>query len=124
LGQALAVRFAERGTSCALLDLDASGMAKTARHVRAYGVPCCEIRADLTDREVVVEAIKRTVTELGRLDVLVNNAGTASVQAFLEITAPEWDKVFAVNVSGTLAMMQAAARHMKDHGGGRIVNIT
>jgi NAD(P)-dependent dehydrogenase (short-subunit alcohol dehydrogenase family) len=124
LGHVLALRLAERGTSIALLDLDATGMSETARQVLARGVRCCEIIANLTDPGAAGEAVQRTVTELGRLDVLVNNAGTASVQPLLKVTTQEWDKVFAVNVRGTLTMLQAAARHMKDHGGGRIVNIT
>jgi NAD(P)-dependent dehydrogenase (short-subunit alcohol dehydrogenase family) len=110
--------------SIALVDLDATGMSATARQVRSHGVRCCEITANLTDPGAAGEAVQRTLTELGQLDVLVNNAGTASVVPLLNVTVQEWDKVFAVNVTGTLTMLQAAARHMKDHGGGRIVNIT
>lgn len=124
LGRVLALRLAVRGTAISLLDVDASGMSETAREVRAHGVSCCEILTDLTEPQGASEAVKRTVAELGRLDALVNNAGTASVQPLLEITAQAWDKVFAVNVRGTLMMLQAAAHHMKGHGGGRIVNIT
>jgi NAD(P)-dependent dehydrogenase (short-subunit alcohol dehydrogenase family) len=124
LGQVLALKLAERGISVALLDLNQVGLAETAHQVRGCGVPCCEIVADLTSPREAGEAVRRTVTELGGLDVLVNNAGTASVQPLLEITLQEWDRVFAVNVGGTLAMLQAAAQFMRPHGGGRIINIT
>lgn len=124
LGRLLAVKLAQRGNHVSLLDRDKAGMAETARQVRSHGVSCCEILTDLTEPQGASEAVQRTVTALGGLDALINNAGTASVQPLLEITAQEWDKVFAVNVRGTLMMLQAAARHMKGHGGGRIVNIT
>jgi NAD(P)-dependent dehydrogenase (short-subunit alcohol dehydrogenase family) len=124
LGRALSLRLADRGALIALVDCDATGMTETARQVRARGVRCCEIMANITDAATAAQAVQRTVAELGRLDVLVNNAGTASVQPLLDVTALEWDKVFAVNVRGTLTMLQAAGRYMKDHGGGRIVNIT
>src|SRR5438874_1365667 len=102
LGQVLALKLAERGVSIALLDLDAKGVSGTARQVRSYGVRCCEITANLTDLGAAGEAVQRTLTELGQLDVLVNNAGTASVATLLNVTVQEWDKVFAVNVRGTL----------------------
>jgi NAD(P)-dependent dehydrogenase (short-subunit alcohol dehydrogenase family) len=124
LGQRLALMLAERSASIALLDLDATGIAETAHQVRTRGVQCCEVAVDLTDTEAADKAVRRTVSDLGRLDVLINNAAIASVQPFLEVTAHEWDKVFAVNVRGAITMLQAAARYMKIHGGGRIINIT
>jgi len=124
LGRAIASTFAEHGAAVALVDLDQAGTAETAQLVRSHGTRCCEIIADLTQRGAAADAVRRTVAELGRLDILVNNAGMASVQPFLDIAEDEWDKVFAVNVRGTLAMLLAAAPVMKEQGGGRIINIT
>lgn len=124
LGQAIAYTLADHGAAIALVDLDKQGTAETAAEIRARGLGCCEIIADLTRAGASDSAVRQTVAELGRLDIVVNNAGVASVQRFLEITEAEWDKVFAVNVRGTLAMMLAAAKYMKDNGGGRIINIT
>jgi len=124
LGQAIASTLAEQGAAIALLDLDQAGMVATAKLVRDRGRPCCELLVNLTQRGAAQEAVQRTVKVLGRLDILVNNAGTASVQPLLEATEEEWDKVFAVNVRGLFCMLQAAANYMKNHGGGRIINIT
>jgi NAD(P)-dependent dehydrogenase (short-subunit alcohol dehydrogenase family) len=124
LGRVLALSLAKRGVSTALLDIDASGLSETARQIRNVGVPCCTIAANLTDRDTPQEAVLRTVGEFGRLNVLINNAAMASVRSLLEVTAPEWDRVFSVNVTGSFVMLQSAARHMKASGGGRIVNIS
>jgi 3-oxoacyl-[acyl-carrier protein] reductase len=63
------------------------------------------------------------VARFGRLDVLVNNAGVQTWTPFLEVTEEEWDHVIRTNLKGTFLCTQAAARHMKDHGGGSVINI-
>jgi NAD(P)-dependent dehydrogenase (short-subunit alcohol dehydrogenase family) len=124
LGQAIVSALAGQGAAIAVLDLDQAGLDITAKLVRDGGSRCCPLLLDLAQRGSAREAVLRVVKELGRLDILVNNAGTASVQPLLEASEEEWDKVFAVNVRGLFSMLQAAATYMKDHGGGRIINIT
>jgi NAD(P)-dependent dehydrogenase (short-subunit alcohol dehydrogenase family) len=67
--------------------------------------------------------IDEVVRRLGRLDILVNNAGVQTWTPFLDVTEEEWDRVIRTNLKGCFLCTQAAARHMKDHGGGAIVNI-
>jgi NAD(P)-dependent dehydrogenase (short-subunit alcohol dehydrogenase family) len=123
LGQTLSLAFADQGAAIALLDNNL-GLASTAELIRARDGCCCELLIDLAKQGAAADAVRETVEKLGGLDILVNNAGTASVQPLLEVTEDEWDKVFAVNVRGLFFMLQAAANHMKHHGGGRIINIT
>ena len=66
---------------------------------------------------------ERAIDRFGRLDVLVNNAGVQTWKAFLDLTEEDWDRVIDTNLKGCFLCTQAAARHMKDHGGGSIVNI-
>jgi NAD(P)-dependent dehydrogenase (short-subunit alcohol dehydrogenase family) len=67
--------------------------------------------------------IAAVVDRFGRLDVLVNNAAVQTWGPFLDVAEADWDRVIATNLKGTFLCSQAAARHMKDHGGGSIVNI-
>jgi 3-oxoacyl-[acyl-carrier protein] reductase len=124
LGRAVALAFARQGFAIAAVDIDAEALCAVVRELQFLGVRTCSVRADLSTAARAREAVERVVAELGGLDVLVNNAGAASVEPLLEITEEEWDKVFAINVKGLLFTLQAAARHMSGNGGGRIINIT
>lgn len=78
----------------------------------------------VADPAVPERIVAETVEELGRLDALVNNAGLSTAKPFLELTADDFDLTFDVDVRGSFLAAQAAARRMKEHGGGSIVNIT
>src|SRR5256886_6916400 len=94
-----------------------------------YGVHAIErgggkaiaIQADAADAEAVRNAVERTVTTLGRLDVLVNNAATAIPKPFEEATLEEMDRVIDINVRGVFVAAQAALKHLRS--GGRIIMI-
>jgi glucose 1-dehydrogenase len=79
---------------------------------------------DLMDPEVPARLVSEALDQLGRIDVLVNNAGLATAKPALELTAEDFDLTFGVDVKAAFLLSQAAARHMKDSGGGAIVNIT
>jgi len=91
---------------------------------------CTVARLDLQAGESILacdvadeQAVDRVFSTLGRIDILVNNAGIAVRKNSLEISRSEWDKVLSVNVSGTFLCSRAAARKMKQTGGGAIVNL-
>jgi NAD(P)-dependent dehydrogenase (short-subunit alcohol dehydrogenase family) len=79
---------------------------------------------DLSDPAVPQQLIDSVVSALGRIDLLVNNAGLSTARPFFELTAGDFDLTFTVDVKAAFLLSQAAARHMKDTGGGSIVNIT
>ena len=124
LGRAIALAFAREGASVAVADLDERAAEEAASEIRKMSTPSCVICTDIGRPGIAQEVVRRTVDELGRLDILVNNAGTWSVQPLLEITEEDWIRVFDVNVKGLVFCLQAAARHMKQNGGGKIINIT
>jgi 3-oxoacyl-[acyl-carrier protein] reductase len=122
IGAAIAKRLAADGANVAITYAkDASAASTVVNAVERDGGKAVAIQADAADVEAVKGAIEKTVATFGRLDVLVNNAGTAIPKTFEETTREEMDRVIDINVRGTLAATQAALKHMKS--GGRIISI-
>src|ERR1700752_5144636 len=122
IGAAIARRLAEDGAEVAITytkGVDAA--ASVVKAIEHAGGKAIAIQADAADAEAVKSAVDKTVATFGRLDVLVNNAGTAIPKTFAETTLEEMDRVIDINVRGTLAATQAALKHMKP--GGRIIMI-
>jgi len=100
---------------------DSSAASAVVKAIELAGGKAVAIQADATDTEAVKGAVETTVATFGRLDVLVNNAGTAIPKTFEETTFDEMDRMIDINVRGTLAATQAALKHMQR--GGRIIMI-
>ncbi len=122
-GRAIAHAFAARGARVYACDVQADGLAETAK---AAGF--IETRlVDVTDRDAVRALVEEAAQATGRVDVLVNNAGGVLGQVgrpLEEISEGDWRAIFAVNVDGAFNFAQAASPHMKRAGRGRIVNIS
>jgi NAD(P)-dependent dehydrogenase (short-subunit alcohol dehydrogenase family) len=123
LGRATAARLAADGFDVALLDVDEAGLEATAEEVAKAGGRALALRADLREAEAIEDAVARTVTELGPLGVLVNNAAIYPSRPFLEVPLEEYEQVVAVNQRGYWIAAQAAARRMVAVAEGAIVNI-
>ena len=122
IGAAIAKRLAADGATVAITYVkDAGAASAVVKAIELDGGKAVAIRADSADVEAVKGAVEKTVATFGRLDVLVNNAGTAIPKTFEETTLEEMDRVIDINVRGTLAATQAALKHMKS--GGRIISI-
>jgi|SRR5277367_5671148 len=122
IGAAIAKRLAAEGANVALTySKGADAAASVVKSIEAAGGKAIAIQADATDAEAVKNAIEKTVETLGRLDILVNNSGTAIPKTFEETTLEEIDLLIDLNVRGTLATTHAALKHMND--GGRIIMI-
>ncbi len=122
IGAAIARRLAADGARVAITyskGVDAA--AALVKSIEGNGGKAIAIQADATDAAAVKAAIEKTVTALGRLDVLVNNAGTAIPKKFEETTLEELDQVINLNIRGVFVTTQAALKHMNN--GGRIVTI-
>lgn len=123
IGRALATALAEAGSDVALLVRDADAAADAVGELSALGVRAAAVAADVTDPEQVDAAVPAVLDRLGRVDVLVNNAGACVHRPALEVTAQEWRTVMDVNVNGVWNCAQAFGRHLVEQGGGAIVNV-
>ena len=120
LGRATALGLAKRGCRLALVDIDADAAAVVARecgHAHA-------IVQDLTAPGGAEAAVARSIAVLNGLSIVVNNAGYGAGEAFLEMREATWDRTLDLNLKSVALICAAAGRHMRDHCGGRIVNIT
>src|SRR6201982_1489069 len=122
IGAAIAKRLAAEGASVGITySKGADAAASVVKAIEGTGGKAIAIQADAADVKAVRGAIAKTVATFGRLDVLVNNAGTAIPKTFEETTLEEMDRVIDINVRGVFVATQAALKHMND--GGRIIMI-
>jgi 3-oxoacyl-[acyl-carrier protein] reductase len=122
IGAAIARRLAADGVHVAITyTKGADTAAQVVNDIERAGGKAIAIQADATDAKAVMEAVGKTVSAFGGLDMLVNNAGTAIPKPFEETTLEEFDRVIDLNLRGVFIATQAALRHMRD--GGRIITI-
>jgi 3-oxoacyl-[acyl-carrier protein] reductase len=122
IGAAIAKRLAADGASVAITYAkDASAASAVVKAIEGGGGKAVAIQADAADAEAVKGAVEKAVASLGRLDIVVNNAGTAIPKLFVETTIEEIDQMFNLNVRGVLVTTHAALKHLND--GGRIITI-
>ena len=122
IGRATAHALAGAGWNIAVLDLDEAGAKETADSVAAaYGVAALGAACDVTDDASVDTALATVTGALPPVGAVVNNAGITSPVPFLEVTAAEWERVFAVNIRGAYNVTRRLAPGMAERGFGRIV---
>lgn len=122
IGAAIARRLAADGAKVAITYTKGKdAAASVVKEIERGGGKAIAIQADAADAEAVKAAVEKTVATFGRLDVLVNNAGTGIPKPFEEATLEEMDRVIDINIRGVFVATQAALRHMKS--GGRIIMI-
>jgi 3-oxoacyl-[acyl-carrier protein] reductase len=122
IGAGTAKRFADEGASVAVLDLQEEAAAATAKGLgaaRAIGVAC-----NVSETESVEAAVARVVEELGKVDVLVNNAGVTRDNLLFKMTDDDWDTVMNVHLRGSFLMSRAVQKHMVAAKYGKILNLS
>jgi 3-oxoacyl-[acyl-carrier protein] reductase len=122
IGEATARRFVAEGAVVAVNDVDAERTRAVAGALEKEGGRALAVPADVTRRHEVEAMVARVVGELGRLDVLINNAGINRDAMSHKMTEEQWDQVLAVNLKGTFLCAQAALPKMRERGWGRVVN--
>ncbi len=125
IGAATARRFAEEGASVAVLDLDESEAAATAKTLPVEGdEKAIGIGVDVADAAAVETAVARVVDELGKVDVLVNNAGITRDNLLFKMTEDDWDLVMNVHLKGVFNMTKAAQSRFVEQKYGKILNLS
>jgi NAD(P)-dependent dehydrogenase (short-subunit alcohol dehydrogenase family) len=123
IGRATALELARMGADIVAADLDAAGATRTADEVRALGRRAIAVRIDVTSRKDLAAMVERTRAELGRIDVLVNNAGIYRAAATLDVTEEHWDAVMNVNARAVFFASQAVLPTMIAQKRGTIVSL-
>jgi 3-oxoacyl-[acyl-carrier protein] reductase len=122
IGRAIAQRLATDGARVVVTARSAEGAAQCARELPGsdhLGVAC-----DVSDREAVDAVVKRVESELGGVDLLVNNAGVTADNVLVRLGDDDWDRVLDTNLRGAFLMIRAVARGMMKRRAGRIINIS
>jgi NAD(P)-dependent dehydrogenase (short-subunit alcohol dehydrogenase family) len=122
IGRAMALLFAHEGAAVAVVDLDEAGGEAVAGMIEEKGGQAIFVRCDVTQAQDCLSAVRRTVDELGGLDILINNAGIIRRATVLDTTEEEWDRVMAVNVKSIFLFSKVAVPVMVRAGGGVIIN--
>jgi NAD(P)-dependent dehydrogenase (short-subunit alcohol dehydrogenase family) len=123
IGARTAHALAEAGAHVVVTDLDLSGATRLAEAIKQEGFGAEAHKLDVTDEAGVPRLIDALADLHGRLDILVNNAGAAARVASEDMPTETWEKVIAVNLTGSFRCARAAGRHMLDAGAGAVINI-
>ena len=124
IGRATAIELADRGAAVAAVARDAQRLADLQAELTHRGHSCAVYTADVGSRPDVARVVEDTVARFGRLDVLVNNAGTSDGAGLLDLSDGDWEDVLRVNLRGPFIASQLAARHMVARGSGAIVHVS
>ena len=124
IGKAVAIALAREGVHIALMARTESQLQEVAREIAALGVKTAVVTADVSDGQAVNAAVAQAQAELGFLDILINNAGTATFGKFLEIDPADWERNIQVNLMGVYHTTRAVLPQMIDQQTGDIINIS
>lgn len=126
IGRAIAVRLAQEGAKVIVEDRQDSALAEqTLAEIRSAGGDGCVIAGDVSKLGDVTAVVEAGIRQMGRIDVLVNNAGVEHNASFVDVTEEDYDRVLDINLKGAFFLTQAFVRHLRNtQRGGRIVNIS
>src|SRR5215472_9124955 len=124
MGTAICRRLAERGDRVAVLDVNGDATERVAKELEAEGLTAVGVPVDVSDRVAVDAALDEVRSAFGPVEIMVTSAGIEGFVEFLDITPEAWDRMMAVNLTGTFHCLQAAVPDMVAGGWGRIVTIS
>ncbi len=124
LGLMMAEGLAEAGANLVLCARNQEECEQAADQIREIGGKTLALRCDVIDQDEVNALVKQTVSEFGRVDVMINNAGYVWEAPLEEVSLEKWNQTMAINATGTFLCSQAAGRYMIEKGGGKIINIS
>jgi 7-alpha-hydroxysteroid dehydrogenase len=124
IGAAIAVEYARAGADVVLVARTREQVDEVAERVRSAGGRAVTVAGDIGDLGLVPAVVARAVAELGRLDIVVNNAGGAAPRVFLDTTGGDLEAAFHLNVTAAFELVKQATPHLLDSGRGSVVNIS
>jgi 3-oxoacyl-[acyl-carrier protein] reductase len=123
IGREIALVFAKAGADIALFDVDSQQLEQTAAELRALSRRAEGLIVDVTDAQQVDAGVAKVLDKLGRIDILINNAGITKDGLIVRMDDAQWDRVLNINLKGTFLCTRAVAKHMLKQRRGRIVSI-
>lgn len=124
IGKETSARFAREGAAVALVDRNEASLSQVKAEIEKEGGRALALPADVSDPAQVDGLVDEVVSSLGRIDVLVNNAGIARDAWFKDMTDAAWHEVLSVNLGGTFHCSRAVVPHMIEQGSGKIISIS
>ena len=124
MGLAIARNLAGRGHRVAMLDVQGDAAIRAAESLRESGAAAVAVQADVSDRGAVDAALAEVRAKLGPIAIMVTSAGLDAFEAFTELTVERWERVLAINLTGTFHCLQAAVADMFEARWGRMVTIS
>ena len=124
MGTAICHHLARQGRKVAVLDVNGDAAERVAKEVEAEGFAALGVPVDVSDRSAVEAALDQVRQSLGRVEIMVTSAGIEGFVDFLDISVEDWERMMAVNLTGTFHCLQAAVPDMIEAGWGRIVTIS
>ena len=124
IGAATALRLAEEGARVALADIDTEGCQQVATEIDRLGSEALVVRCDVSNKDMVQEAVDSTAQQFGRLDILVNNAGVIRDNLLFKMADEDWDTVINIHLKGAFLCSRAAQKYMVEQRYGRIVSLS
>jgi 2-hydroxycyclohexanecarboxyl-CoA dehydrogenase len=124
MGRAICQQLADRGHRVAVLDINDEAAAVVAKEISSSGGTASAVQVDVSDRAAIETALGEVRSVFGPIDIMVTSAGIEGFEDFLAITPAAWDRMMAVNLTGTFHCLQAAVPDMIEAGWGRIVTIS
>ena len=123
LGLAMAEGLASAGSNIIIAARDQAKIAQSVSTIKSYGVQVEGICVDVTQESQIIDMVSKSIDTFGKIDVLVNNAGTTVRKEPQDLSAEEWDNVINVNLRSAFLSSREVYPHMKNQGGGKIINI-
>ena len=124
MGEATAIAFAKAGADVVVTSRKLPDLERVADEVRKLGRRSLAVATHVGRMEELQPLVDRVVAEFGKIDILMNNAGTNFFMPAIDMTEDGWDAVINLDLKGLFFLSQAVARVMKEHGGGKIINIS
>ncbi|MBM6617898.1 3-ketoacyl-ACP reductase [Bacillus suaedaesalsae] len=124
IGRATAIALAKEGVNVGLMGLSMDNLEKVAGELSDLGVDVSAATANVADLEAVNHAVEHIRSDLGAIDILINNAGTAKFGGFLDLSPEEWEHIIRVNVMGVYNVTRAVLPEMIERKTGDIINIS
>jgi 3-oxoacyl-[acyl-carrier protein] reductase len=124
IGRATAIALAKEGVNIGLVGLTMENLEKVSEELSQYDVQISAATADVSDLESVTHAVEHIKSDLGNIDILINNAGTAKFGGFLDLEPEEWEKIIRVNLMGVYNATRAVLPEMIERKTGDIINVS